>query len=139
MRTRHLLISLIVFSAIVFHARASFAAIQLTQIVSGLTSPVFVGNAGDGSNRLFIIEQRGIIKVLQPGDTAPTVFLDIQPLVKSGGEQGLLGLAFHPMSATNRRFFVYYSQVPDGTEVIAEYHTSATDPNLADPGIFAAR
>jgi len=134
MRTRRLLTSLIVFSAALFLARASFAAdFQLTPIVSGLTSPVFVGNAGDGSNRLFIVEQRGIVKVLQPGDTVPTVFLDIQSLVQYGGEQGLLGLAFHPLYATNRRFFVYYSQKPDGTEVIAEYHTSTTDPNLADP------
>ena len=135
MRTRRLLISLIVFSATLFLARASFADIQLTQIVSGLSNPVFVGNAGDGSNRLFIVEQRGIIKVLQPGATSPTVFLDIHTLVKfvTGGEQGLLGLAFHPMYATNRRFFVYYSQDPDGTEVIAEYHTSAADPNVADP------
>jgi hypothetical protein len=134
MRTRRLLTSLIVFSAALFLARASFAAdIQLTPIVSGLTSPVFVGNAGDGSNRLFIVEQRGIIKVLQPGAATPTVFLDIQTLVQYGGEQGLLGLAFHPLYATNRRFFVYYSQKTDGTEVIAEYHTSATDSNLADP------
>lgn len=134
MRTRRLLSSLIVFSATLFLARASFAAdFQLTPIVSGLTSPVFVGNAADGSNRLFIVEQRGIIKVLQPGAATPTVFLDIQTLVQYGGEQGLLGLAFHPMYATNRRFFVYYSQKTDGTEVIAEYHTSATDSNIADP------
>jgi len=128
---------LIVFSATLFLARASLAAdIQLTQMVSGLTKPVFVGNAGDGSNRLFIVEQPGIIKVLQPGATVPTVFLDIHTLVKfdvNGGEQGLLGLAFHPMYANNHRFFVYYSQVSDGAEVIAEYHTSATNPNLADP------
>jgi hypothetical protein len=53
------------------------AAIQLTEVVSGLSSPLFVGHAGDGSQRLFIEEQAGIIKVLQPGSTVPTVFLDI--------------------------------------------------------------
>src|SRR5262245_53855670 len=53
------------------------AAIQLQEFVTGLTSPVFVTNAHDGTNRLFIVEQGGVIKVLQPGSTTPTVFLDI--------------------------------------------------------------
>ena len=67
-------------------------------------------NAGDGSDRLFVVEQGGVIKVLQPGSTSPTVFLDITTKVLSGGEQGLLGLAFHPQFASNRRFFVDYTR-----------------------------
>jgi glucose/arabinose dehydrogenase len=132
MRTRPLLISLIV-STLFFLPHALFAAIQLTPIVSGLSSPVFVGNAGDGSNRLFILEQAGVIKVLQPGASVPTVFLDIHAKVVMNGEEGLLGLAFHPFYAINHRFFVYYSELGTGSEVIAEYHTSATDPNVANP------
>src|SRR5262245_18410118 len=79
----------------------TFAQIQLQRVVSGLSSPVFVTNAHDRSNRLFILEQGGIIKVLQPGGTTPTVFLNITSKVVSGGEQGLLGLAFHPQYPAN--------------------------------------
>src|SRR2546423_8107809 len=78
-------------------------AIQLEPVLSGLSSPVYVTHAHDGSNRLFIVEQPGRIKVLQPGASTPTVFLDIVSKVLSGGEQGLLGLAFHPQFKTNRR------------------------------------
>ena len=60
----------------------------------------------DDSHLLFIVEQAGIIKVLQPGAVAPTIFLDITSKVLSGGEQGLLGLTFHPQYISNRRFFV---------------------------------
>ena len=74
--------------------------------------------AHDGSNRLFIVEQTGRIKMLPPGATTPTVYLDLSSRVLSGGEQGLLGLAFHPQFASNRRFFVDYTRQPDGaTEV----------------------
>src|SRR5205814_9616260 len=79
-------------------------AVQLMPLVSGLSSPLFITNAADGSNRLFIEEQGGVIRVLQPGASATTVFLDIQSKVLAGGEQGLLGLAFHPQYASNGRF-----------------------------------
>jgi len=79
------------------------------------------------------VEQGGRIKVLQPGGAVPTVFLDITAQVLSGGEQGLLGLAFHPNYPTNGRFFVNYTRRPDGATVIAEYRVSAGDPNLGDP------
>ena len=112
----------------------NLAAIQLDPVVTtGLSSPVFVGHADDGSNRLFILERGGVVKVLQPGSSTPTVFLDIHTKLVAGGEQGLLGLAFHPQYAANRRFFVYYTRAGDGTLVIAEYHASSTDPNVADP------
>ena len=113
-------------------AAASVDAIQLTPVASGLSSPTFVANAGDGSNRLFIVEQPGTVRVLQPGSSTPTLFLDIHTKVVAGGEQGLLGLAFHPQYAVNGRFFVYYTRVGDGTLVIAEYHVSS-NPNVADP------
>ena len=111
----------------------SLVAIQLDPVVTtGLASPLFVGNAGDFSNRLFIVEQGGMVKVLQPGSSTPTVFLDIRTRVVAGGEQGLLGLAFHPQYAGNGRFFVYYTRTGDGTVVVAEYHVSS-NPNVADP------
>jgi hypothetical protein len=108
-------------------------AIQLEPVVTtGLASPLFVGHAGDGSNRLFIVEQGGVVRVLQPEASIPTVFLDIQTKVAVDFEQGLLGLAFHPQYASNGRFFVFYTRTGDGTLVIAEYRVSA-DPNVADP------
>jgi hypothetical protein len=81
---------------------------------------------------LFVVEQGGRIKVLQPGAATPTLFLDITARVLSGGEQGLLGLAFHPAYAINRRFLVNYTRQPDGATVIAEYQVSASDPNAAN-------
>jgi glucose/arabinose dehydrogenase len=108
------------------------ASIQLMLVLTGLHSPVLVTNAKDGSNRLFVVEQGGVIKVLKPGDSSPTVFLDITSTVLFGGEQGLLGLTFHPQFSSNRRFFVDYTRRPDGATVIAEYHASATDPNIAE-------
>lgn len=108
------------------------AGIELVPIVGGLSEPVYVTHSRDGTGRLFILEQAGRITVLQPGAIAPTVFLDISGRVRSGGEQGLLGLAFHPQFATNRRFFVNYTREPDGATMIAQYLASATNPNLAE-------
>jgi glucose/arabinose dehydrogenase len=107
--------------------------IQLQPVLTtGLSSPLYVTNVRDGSNRLFIVQQGGIIKVLQPGATTPTDFLNITSRVLSGGERGLLGLAFHPQYTTNRRFFVYYTRVGDAAIQIAEYRVSLADPNVAD-------
>ena len=110
--------------------------IRLQPFLSGLSSPVFMTSARDGTNRLFIVQQGGIILVLQPGSTAaPTTFLDLSGTpgpVLSGGERGLLGLAFHPQYATNRRFFVYYTRKPDGAIQISEFTASTANPNVAD-------
>jgi glucose/arabinose dehydrogenase len=110
--------------------------IQLLPVLTGLSSPIYLTNAHDGSNRLFIVEQAGIIKVLQPGSSTPTIFLDITTRVLPGGERGLLGLAFHPQFPDDPRFFVYYTRAdgrPNGAEaVVAAYEVSATDPNVAE-------
>jgi glucose/arabinose dehydrogenase len=107
--------------------------IQLTPVVtSGLSSPLLVTNAHDGSNRLFILQRGGTIMVLQPGSSSPTTFLDITSRVLSGGERGLLGLAFHPEYETNRRFFVNYTRQTDGALQIAEYQASTANPNVAE-------
>ncbi|PYT02459.1 MAG: hypothetical protein DMF60_21310, partial [Acidobacteria bacterium] len=117
-----------------FHQELSSAAvtIELQPVLSGLSSPVFVTNAHDNSDRLFVVEQGGIVKVLQHGATSPTIFLDITSRVLSGGERGLLGLAFHPQFAANRRFFVYYTRQTDGAIVIAEYHSSVSNRDVSD-------
>ncbi len=107
--------------------------IHLVPVLSGLSSPTFVTNARDGSDRLFIVEQAGIIKVLRPGQSTPAVFLNLTAKVLSGGERGLLGLTFHPQFAANGRFIVSYTRKPDGAVTIAEYAVSSGDPNVADP------
>lgn len=108
-------------------------AIQLEPVVTtGLSTPIFVTSAMDGTKRLFIVEQPGTIKVRQPNGTVST-FMDITSRVFFGfgnDERGLLGLAFHPQYETNRRFFVHYTREnASQTNVIAEYHASAIDPN----------
>ncbi|MGA9773696.1 MAG: PQQ-dependent sugar dehydrogenase [Blastocatellia bacterium] len=111
----------------------AITAIQLQSVLSGLTNTVYVTNSHDGTNRLFLIEKAGVIRVAQPGATTTTVFLNITSRVLStDNERGLLGLAFHPQYAINGRFFVYYTRQTDGALTIAEYHVTA-DPNVADP------
>src|SRR6185503_2711717 len=80
----------------------------------------------------FVVEQGGRIKLLTPGSTTPSIFLDISQRVLAGGERGLLGLAFHPQFRTNGRFFVNYTRNPDAATVIAEYQASVLNPNVAE-------
>lgn len=109
-------------------------AIELEPVItSGLSSPVLVTSARDGSNRLFIVEQTGRIKVLQANSTSPTIFLDVANKIIAGGERGLLGLTFHPDYRNNRRFFINYTRQGDGATVIAEYQASIANPNVAEP------
>ncbi len=106
-------------------------AIQLQPVVIGLSSPLLVTYVRDGSNRLFIVEQTGLIKVLQPGSTTPTDFLDVTSKRSCCGERGLLGLVFHPQYTTNRRFFVNYTRAGDGATVVSEFQVSPTNRDVA--------
>ena len=103
----------------------------LTSVVGGLTSPLFVTNAGDGSGRLFVVQQNGKIRIVSGGVVTGT-FLDIRAKISRSGERGLLGLAFHPDYATNGKFYVYYTDLK-GRIAVAEYHRSSGDPDKADP------
>lgn len=100
-------------------------------VTTGLREPVYVTPAGDGSGRLFVVEQRGVVRVLRDGVLLPHPFLDIAARVRAGGEQGLLGLAFHPRYRETGRYFVNYTRVPDGATVVAEYRVSE-DPNRSE-------
>jgi glucose/arabinose dehydrogenase len=95
-------------------------------VTEGLENPLFLTQAGDGSGRLFVVEQSGRIRVLEGHVLHPVPFLDITKQVLSGGERGLLGLAFHPDYRRNGRFFVNYTRKPDGATVLAEYHKGVT-------------
>jgi glucose/arabinose dehydrogenase len=107
--------------------------IRLEPYLSGLSQPLLATNAKDGTRRLFVVQQGGIIKVVQPGATTATDFLNISSRVVAGGEQGLLGLAFHPQFATNGYFFVNYTRSGDGATVIARYKTTSSANTLGDP------
>lgn len=101
------------------------------------TRPVDLQAAGDGSNRIFVVEQPGVIKVLDTDDANPsaTVFLDIRNRVRdAGNEEGLLGLAFHPNYTANGFFFVYYTASSPRRSVLARYRVSASDPDRGDVG-----
>jgi uncharacterized repeat protein (TIGR03806 family) len=96
--------------------------------------PLFLTDAGDGTNRLFVLEKPGRIMVFpnDPNVTQATVFLDIQDKVIEDGEQGLLGLAFDPQYSTNGFFYVYYSADGPQRSRITRFQVSA-NANVADP------
>ncbi len=100
-------------------------------INSGLSLPVEVVNAGDGSNRLFIVEQNGLIKIYNGTSLLPTPFLSLTTLTAASGERGLLSMAFHPNYAVNGYFFVYYTNAA-GDITIARYQVSAGNANQAN-------
>ena len=110
--------------------------ITIRPIITGQTRPIFLTHAGDGSGRLFLVQQGGIIYVIDGETTAQSIFLDVSDLVSpaaNGGgysEQGLLGLAFHPEYAENGTFFIYYTDRSGGT-AIARYQVS-DDADVAD-------
>ena len=105
------------------------ARIQARLIVNGLSQPVDLQSAPGDTNRLFIVEKPGLIRVFQGGALLSRPFLDISSRVSNGTEQGLLGLTFHPQFATNRRFYVDYTDGNGDTRVV-EF--------LADAGLDSA-
>ena len=107
------------------------SAFSLRSIAENLDSPVGIVDPGDGSGRLFIIEQTGKILLLKSGSVSPDPFLDISSSVSSGSEQGLLGLAFHPDYAHSGIFVIDYTDV-DGNTNIVRYQVDAQNPDLAD-------
>src|SRR5258706_3397408 len=105
----------------------------LEPIVRGLTQPVFATHAPGDSARLFIVQQSGQILILKGTTLNATAFLDVSSIIKTGGEQGLLGLAFDPNYSTNGYFYIVYTdQSSVGDDVLARYKVSSGDPDLAD-------
>lgn len=96
--------------------------LSVFSFLPSLKSPVFLTHAGDQSGRTFVVEQSGMIRILERGRLQGVPFLDIKDRVLFKGEQGLLGLAFHSEYRRNGRFFVNYTRQEDGATVIAEYH-----------------
>ncbi len=108
-------------------------AYTLRLVAQGFDKPVYVTHAGDGSGRLFVVEQGGMIRIIRDGAILPQAFLDLTGIaVDNTFERGLLGLAFHPRYAENGQFFVNYTD-SNGDTAVVRYTTSADDPNRADP------
>jgi glucose/arabinose dehydrogenase len=117
---------------------ATWPTISTTQITANLVNPVQVTHAGDGSNRIFIVEQSGRIRIFT-NTLVNQPFLDIQDRVLFSGEQGLLGLAFPPDFANKGYFYVYYTNDDPnsigynvGDNVVSRFYLSSS-PNQADP------
>jgi glucose/arabinose dehydrogenase len=111
---------------------ASSISVRLQPIVSGLADPVFMTSAPGDHRRLFIVEQGGTIRIVDVGSGSVTSppFLNITSQITSGGERGLLGMAFDPDYGANGRFYVHYTDL-NGDIVIARYERSPGNPNLA--------
>lgn len=110
---------------------------ELVGVVSGLRHPLYVTHAGDGSGRLFVVEQSGRIWIIQDGALQNTPFLNLSNIVSQAvlsgySERGLLGLAFHPNYAENGLFFVNYTDSNGDTHVVS-YSVADDNPNAADP------
>jgi len=115
--------------------------VEFETIATGLSSPIGLVNAGDGNNRLFIVDQTGKVLVIENDILLNEPFLDISDKIveldTTYDERGLLGLVFHPEYVDNGRFFVYYSSPKTGPGInhegiLAEYQVSE-NPNVADP------
>ena len=112
-------------------------SIALQLFLTGFSFPIFMTNAGDGTNRLYVVEKSGLVKLVVSGVVRPTPFLDLVDEAADAGEQGLLGLAFHPEYKSNRRFFVYYTAAGSptgvGNNILAEYERHPSNPEIALP------
>lgn len=105
--------------------------ISYQSTITGLSAPIDIVNAGDGSNRLFIAQQGGLIRMWN--GTALSNFMNLTGRISTGGERGLLSLAFHPdfNGTSNRYFFVYFTNV-DGNVQVSRYQTTLGNPNTGD-------
>ncbi len=111
--------------------RSLWPQLALTPVTSGLWRPVHITHAGDGSDRLFVVEQSGRIRIIKNGGLQAAPFLEISGRVGCCGEQGLLSVAFPPGYGVKRHFYVHYTDLA-GDTVIARYRLTA-DPDVADP------
>jgi len=95
------------------------------RVADGLSQPLDLTAPPGDTARIFIVEKTGTIRILKGGQILPRAFLDLSSIVSNGGEQGLLGLAFHPQYASNGKFYVYYTDKPGGNVHVVEYLVSS--------------
>ena len=106
-------------------------------VATGLSSPVFVTHAADGSDRLFLVEQGGRVRVAGATAGAWTEWLDLRSRTSAAGERGLLSIAFHPQFASNGRLFAYYTN-STGDTVVSEFTVSG-NPSTDLPAVASER
>lgn len=116
-------------SATVSYANAP-VNIALSQVAANLDNPTYL-TAPPGDTRLFIVERAGRIRIVDNGNTLTAPFLDISGRVFTGGEGGLLSMAFDPQFSTNRYFYLYYTDPQQN--IVIERFSAGANPNLADP------
>ncbi|GAC1662846.1 MAG: PQQ-dependent sugar dehydrogenase [Candidatus Limnocylindrales bacterium] len=107
-------------------------AVRLEPFVGGFQAPLAIVDAGDGSGRLFVAQQGGQVRIIDGGHLRAAAFLDIGGRITSGGERGLLGLAFHPRYPGDPRVFVDYTDL-QGNTVVSSFSVDPGDPNRLDP------
>ena len=106
-------------------------AVGFDTVTTGLTAPLAIVNAHDGSSRIFVAEQGGQIRIVRDGRLEPAPFLDIASEISSGGERGLLGVAFHPRFPSDPRVFVDYTDVNGDTRV-SSFTVDPAHPDAVD-------
>jgi glucose/arabinose dehydrogenase len=106
--------------------------LTLTLVGDGFTNPVLVTSSREDTSRLYVVERRGLVWIVEDGVLLPAPFLDLSAVVLDVAESGLIGLAFHPDYERNGRFFVHYNSQPALQHEIGEYRRSV-DPDLAEP------
>lgn len=120
---------------LISHLTLAAPVITLDEVATGLSQPLWVTHAGDGSGRLFVCEKTGRIRIVSGGAVLSPDFLNIGStglnLISTNSERGLLGLAFDPAYATNGFFYVSYTRASDGANIIDRFTVSG-DPNVAD-------
>ena len=116
-------------AAVTYGSSSSSFSLRAQQIVEGLASPVYL-TAPKNDPRLFIVEQAGRVRIVKAGALLATPFLDITSRVVSGGERGLLSLAFDPAYATNGRFYVYYTGAQG--DIFVDRFTVSSNPDVAN-------
>jgi glucose/arabinose dehydrogenase len=110
----------------------SRVSVALEPFVDGLTAPLAIVNAADGTDRLFVAEQEGRIRIVRDGALVAAPMLDLSDRISSGGERGLLGLAFHPGYPGDPRAFVDYTD-RDGNTVVSSFRVDPANPDRLDP------
>ncbi len=117
--------------SVAVHGQFDWPRMKYVPVVSGAIRPTHLANAGDGSGRLFVVEQPGRIRIVESNDFRPDPFLDITDRVLfDQGERGLFSVAFPPDFAQHGWFYVDYSRKPDGAIVVSRFRVS-TDANVA--------
>jgi len=120
-------------------APAGLAQIQIqsTLVQAGLTEPLYVCSPPGDTHRLFVVEHRGVIRIIKDGVLLGTPFLNLDPIITGGtgsNEQGMLGLAFHPDYANNGKFYVDYIDL--GSDAVLREYVVSGNPDVADASSF---